>query len=530
MNNYLIFINKKNHINIINEKFNKDNLNDALKLINNVLKKHINNLFILPGGEIIKDKDKLLYSLLYVVNGGDKSFTINWDKENNEVYSICFFDKTQTHLLLWDAKAKANLVIYTLGSSIVYFLPIIWNIINGNKFDISKEDAIKQGRSIYNESYNYVIDDIIYKIYDNLSINEINTKYKLYLEAAKDLDKNLKDYKKKKRSEFLDKYAKRNDSEESKKEYKEIQQDYNDITAALKNGATTLTELKLALKHNIRVSIELDELTKETEKQIQTEREKPEVVFKKMSKYINMVIKGINPSVILCGAPGVGKTFRVKSQLKANGYIEGQNLHTIKGKCTARVLYTTLYNYKDKGQIIVIDDADSLVGPNAPEDCINILKGALDSSGDDEGRLVSYGVVGKINDDEGNPIPKRFHYNGGVIVITNWNAGSLDSALKGRSYMQDIDFTNEEILEIVRSIMDKIDPEHITIKSKNKAIDYLTKLANAGTDMEISIRTFSICAKIYEACADDPDFSDKDAESMIKEQMILQAARRKSKY
>ena len=284
------------------------------------------------------------------------------------------------------------------------------------------------------------------------------------------------------------------------------------------------------MKHNIRIVSELDASAKKAEKELQTKREDPDMVFKKMSKYINMVIKGLNPSVILCGAPGVGKTYRVKTQLKAHGYNEGHNLHTIKGKCTPRVLYTTLYEYQDKGQIIVIDDADGLVGPKAPEDCINILKGALDSTSDDEGRLVTYGIAGKLVDEEGIPIPKRFYYRGSVIVITNYNAGSLDTALRGRSYIQDIDFTTEEVLEIVKKIMPELDPEHLSLKSKTKAFDYLTELAKNGTDMEISIRTFGICAKIYEACSDDPDFSDKDAQSMIKEQMELQSARRKGKY
>ena len=74
-----------------------------------------------------------------------------------------------------------------------------------------------------------------------------------------------------------------------------------------------------------------------------------------MRKYVNMVIKGINPSVILCGAPGTGKTYNVKQQLKAAGYREGVNMYTIKGRCSARQLYMALYQYRAKGNIVVID-------------------------------------------------------------------------------------------------------------------------------------------------------------------------------
>ena len=244
-----------------------------------------------------------------------------------------------------------------------------------------------------------------------------------------------------------------------------------------------------------------------------------------MEGYIKMVLKGLNPSLILCGAPGVGKTFRVKKQLKEAGYKDGDNLYIIKGKCSPRHLYLALYKYKDKGDILLIDDADSLIGPKAPEDCINILKGALDSTNDAEGRLISYGIAGKITDDDGNELPKRFYYNGSVIIITNYNAGSLDTALRGRSYIQDIHFNVDQVLAIIKKLIPDISPEKLSLSAKEKAYKYLEELAHQKTEMEISLRTFSICAMLFESM-DDDDL----AKAMIKEQMKLQADRLKNKY
>lgn len=527
---FLDFI-KRNDI--ITEAFKYDEVNKAMDLILKVLKKHISKIYALPYGEYIKDGSKNLFAKWYLLANAEKSFTINWDQDKNEVYSISFFDKEQTHNLLWDKKAKSNLTIYTLGSSIVYFLPIIWTVAESDNYNITKEEAIKLGRSVYNEgkaneSYDLFIGKLNYEVFENISKTVIDDTFNLTLEAA--IDDDVKAFKKKKRSDAVIADADKKSSPEAKEKSKLAWKDYEEIRAAINGGADTMDKLKLAVKHNIRLTMELDKTYKEAEEKEKEERDDPQTVFKKMEKYVNMVIKGINPSVILCGAPGVGKTYRVKTQLKAHGYKEGHNLHTIKGKCTPRVLYTTLYEYQDKGQVILIDDADSLVGPKAPEDCINILKGALDSSTDDEGRLVTYGISGKLVDDEGIPVPKRFYYRGSVIVITNYNAGSLDTALRGRSYMQDIDFTTEEVLAIVKEIMPGIDPEHLSSASKMKALDYLEELANSGSNMEISIRTFSICAKIFEASADDPDFSDNDAKSMIKEQMRLQSDRLKGKY
>ena len=82
--------------------------------------------------------------------------------------------------------------------------------------------------------------------------------------------------------------------------------------------------------------------------------------------------------------------------------------------------------------------------------------------------------------------------------------------------------------------MPDIDKEHLSANSKIKAYDYLEELSNKDAEMEVSIRTFSICAKIFETAAGDSDFTDEDAKSMIKEQMKLQAQRsgrsKKGKY
>ena len=66
--------------------------------------------------------------------------------------------------------------------------------------------------------------------------------------------------------------------------------------------------------------------------------------------------------------------------------------------------------------------------------------------------------------------------------------------------------------------------------SKNKALDYLKELAHSGADMEISIRTFNTCARLFAVCENDPDMSDEDVESMIKEQMKNQSLRGGQKF
>lgn len=544
MNNFLSFLESRKQF--IIESFDNKDADKAFELIDKVLTKHIDGLVPLVGYTLIKQGSSEYYSKQYMVvskKNPDKSsmFQINFSqgKEKTDIYSIDFFKNVD---FLFTGKGKTDLTLYTLGSSIVYFLPIIWSVINSGKYNISKDEAIKIGREKVEdikEGFYYYVGALKYKIYENLSKNIIDETFKLEQHGTifngqttiNLMESELRDLKRKKIEDLRKArdIKDKNKTPENVKAWKQIIADIQDIDNAIKGGATTLGELKVACKHNVLISAEIDKKLADAAEKIEAEREDPELVFKKMQKYVKMVIKGINPSVILCGAPGVGKTYNVKQQLKAAGYHEGHNLCTIKGKCSPRILYTTLMEYKDKGCIVLIDDADGLVGPNAPEDSINILKAALDSEGEDEGRLVSYGIAGPLKDDEGNPLPKKFYYNGGVIVITNYQAGSLDTALRGRSFIQDIHFTTEDILNRIKSLLPAIDPEHLTSKSKIKALDYLTELSNSDAEMEVSMRTFGICAKIFETASGDTDFDEDDAKAMIKEQMKLQARREKKK-
>lgn len=543
MENFLNFLERRQKL--VTESFNNKDIDNAFEKIDAVLKKHIEGLIPLIGYVKVKQSDSEYMSKQYMVvpkkNPENASlFQINFKQsgDDSNVYSIDFFKDMD---ILWTGKAKANLTIYTMGSSIVYFLPIIWTVVNTGDYNLSEREALDLGRKIFKDEK--IKEGLIYRgtltyrIFENLSSNIINNVFELNIantifnnqQTIQEMEDDVRDYKNRKIKDLEYKRVHKNDSPEAKNAWRKAVEDIKDIDKAIRGGANTLQELRLALKHNLSVSMEIDKELEKAQQQFEAERDDPEMVFKKMNKYVKMVIKGINPSVILCGAPGVGKTFNVKKQLKAAGYNEGHNLITIKGKCTARVLYLTLHEYKDKGNIVLIDDADGLVGPGATEDCINILKAALDSTSDDEGRLVSYGVSGPLKDDEGTPMEKRFYYNGGIIVITNYQAGSLDTALRGRSFVQDIKFTTEELLDIIKKLMPAIDPEHLSPKSKIKAYDYLVELSNADAEMEVSIRTFGICAKIFETAAGDPDFTDDDAKSMIKEQMKLQAQRLKRK-
>ena len=507
--NFLDFVNKRAQM--INESISGKDLDKYMDQVEKLLKKHIDNLIPLVGYVNTRNGKNEFLSKQFIV-ASDKEgqavplFQINWLKSSDKLdpYSIDFFDNMD---LAFTGSAKSKLTIHTLNSSLVYFLPIIWTVVNTKNYNLSEKEAIEIGRTVFAKSDNikesmFYVGALRYRIFED----------------------NIDDYRKAKGREVLTAYANKNDSKEAMARYERLDREYKEIEKAILGGATSIKEIELAISKANTIYLQNSEIEKKLQAELDSKIEDPEIVFKKMEGYLNMVVKGVNPSLIICGAPGVGKTFKVKKFLKSHGYKDPDNMFIIKGKCTPRALYTALYNYRAKNNILLIDDADGLVGPKAPEESINILKGALDSTKDEQGRLISYSIAGKITDDDGNEIPKRFYYNGGVIVITNYQAGSLDTALKGRSYVQDIHFNTDQCLKIIKNLLPDLDNETLSMTSKTKAYDFLEKLAKT-TNFEISIRTFIICATIFESMDDD-----ELAKQMIKEQMKLQTIRRKEKY
>ncbi len=527
----------------MNEAFKASQFGKAKGLLLTLFKKEITKGFVGYLGiyDLKVDGNDYQSSVYYVMDKSHTNiaaFAINFLQSGESMvpYSVAIFGKDNADKFLWsrdsNASFKANLEIKMMGASIVYYIPVIANVINSGKFDISSEEAVKLGRKVYDTKNECVSWDMYfgaqkYHIYEGISEDKVIEKFHLNLghkyKKVGDTyqwinETELEDRKK----EVYAKMKTNTDPDVGKALYKE----YRQILNAIKGGATSLEDLECSVKKNVSVSSSIPGAA-EAQKKIEIAKSDPKTAFKEMQLYVKMVIKGIQPAVILCGAPGIGKTFRVKQQLKAAGYTMTAD-NTVKGKCTPRQLYLTLYNNKGKGDIVLVDDADSLVGPKAPEDCINILKAALDSTSDDEGRLVSYKVSGELKDDEGVPVPKSHYNKCGMIVITNYSVGQIDTALRNRAFTQSLDFSTKDLLEIIRGIMPNIESNRLSMTSKAKAMNYLEKLVEEGKPIEVSCRSFITCARIYENAEDDEAL--QLAEKMIAEQMRNSAIRGGKKF
>ena len=538
--NFLDFINKKNTLDANKSKFfesyKASDTDKVIKLIDKIIRKHVsaNILMIKSPDETIIDGQRYLTYTWGAWTGeatSIKKFTMlllnyKMSETSGNVYSVSFMNGQEWWNAQVGKKAKTPLTIYSMGASIIYMLPLIYKVLNTGDFNVDKSDIERYSNQIFKEAltYKWHFNALTYDIYENLSDENISDMYRVSQMIDEAVDRDVKSFRADLKQKVNNAYNdwKSDKTKEKREIRRQLEQEYQALLNAIRGGATTMEDIKVALKRNLNIEIDIPESVKEAEKKVETYKD-PKQQFKEMAVYVNGVIKGIQPGVILCGAPGIGKTYKVMQHLKAAGKRLGQNLEVFKGKASMRELYKSMYEYQNAGDIILIDDADSLVGKNAPEDCINLLKAALDSTSDDEGRYVTYKIAGRLTDDDGTPIPKAFHYRGGIIVITNYTIDKLDKAFRGRVFTQTLRFSNEQVLSLIKELVPTMDSAHLSMKSKMKAFDYIANLVAAKAKIDISIRMFVTCSKLYENQVSMGDVTDDDVKSMIKEQLENQA-------
>ena len=153
--------------------------------------------------------------------------------------------------------------------------------------------------------------------------------------------------------------------------------------------------------------------------------------YENVEKYIRSICGGQLRSMIVNGPPGVGKTFSVDAYLQQ--YSKAGNYKVVAGHMTLLTLYANLYYLRDAGQILVLDDVDSVYSQVTG---LNILKAAMDTK---PVRRVSWESTSAAL--AGLGLPSSFEYKGSVILISNigFNSskGKLNEhldALKDRSF------------------------------------------------------------------------------------------------
>ena len=216
-----------------------------------------------------------------------------------------------------------------------------------------------------------------------------------------------------------------------------------------------------------------------------------------VEKLVSMVASGVQPSAVVTGSGGLGKTYTVTKTLEAAGYTDVSDLAafevgtkirksksftTVKGYSTAKGLYRTLF--ENNGSVIVFDDCDAVLKDPV---ALNLLKGALDSYGK---RIISWNADMKDED-----LPRSFNFEGRVIFISNMTQDKIDQAIRSRSMMIDLSMTMDQKIDRMEFIAasEEFLPEYdATIKAD--ALALIRKIKSECK--EISLRTLIAVSKV----------------------------------
>ena len=215
-------------------------------------------------------------------------------------------------------------------------------------------------------------------------------------------------------------------------------------------------------------------------------------VLKEMTKAVK---EGNVRAMIVTGPPGVGKSFGVDEVLSKDDLFNalGQRkprYEIVKGAMSAIGLYAKLYEYSDKGNVIVFDDCDSVLLDDLS---LNILKAALDSS---KKRTISWNTDSRILRNEG--VPDKFEFKAGAIFITNIKFENVRSkklqdhlaALESRCHYIDLqmDTDREKCLRIKQIVQDgMLDSYEFEDVQRDEVVDFV--MENRTKMRELSLRT-----------------------------------------
>lgn len=219
--------------------------------------------------------------------------------------------------------------------------------------------------------------------------------------------------------------------------------------------------------------------------------------FSFVEKLVAMVAEGVQPSAVITGEGGLGKTYTVTKTLEAKGYKDISDLAEfqvgsvvnmrksftfVKGYSTPKGLYRTLFE-NNKG-IVVFDDCDAVLKDPIS---LNLLKSALDSYGK---RIISWNAEMREDD-----LPRSFNFEGRVIFISNLDEGKIDQAIRSRSMMIDLTMTTDQKIERMETIAQSAEfmPEY----DKTIVADAIALIRELKDDVkEISLRTLISVSKI----------------------------------
>jgi hypothetical protein len=231
--------------------------------------------------------------------------------------------------------------------------------------------------------------------------------------------------------------------------------------------------------------------------------------FELLDFYTEMVAKREQPSLLVTGPGGLGKTYSVLAKLQKLGIVnagdcgqvippdgDGKNgtlkptsprSTTRSSRATRLPRVSTGRSSRTRHRLVIFDDCDSVLRDPV---ALNLLKGALDSY---EKRVISWHSEA-IKDDG---LPPSFNFTGAVIFISNLPMHKIDQAVKSRAIPVDLSMSNEQKIERMEVIVcnEEFLPTY-PIEHKNAALELLRKIASEVPQADINFRSLIAVTRI----------------------------------
>jgi len=224
--------------------------------------------------------------------------------------------------------------------------------------------------------------------------------------------------------------------------------------------------------------------------------------FEVLEDIANSVITGASRSLIVSGPAGLGKSFTVEKVMR-EWDPEEKNHVFIRGYARATGLYKLLYQYRNPGQVIIFDDADSVFLDDV---ALNLLKAVADTT---ERRRVSWlSEAALIDEESASVIPRSFDFNGSIVFITNIDFdAAIDrgsrlaphlQAMLSRSHYVDLTMkTKQDYIVRIRQVVKQGLLSDLNWHEAGEVMSFIE--SNSETLRELSLRMVIKVARIRKA-------------------------------
>ena len=226
-------------------------------------------------------------------------------------------------------------------------------------------------------------------------------------------------------------------------------------------------------------------------------------IYKEIIEYIQLVIDKKLKALILCGPPGMSKTYIVRRTLHFSGKRPLFEYNIAKGSTIGVAeLYGLLYEYRDK--ILVLDDFDT---PLRNEDMVNLIKGITDSYARRVISLprdleISSGQAGSTS----SYYPEKFAFNGQVIIITNLPKSEIPKPLLSRAPTIEVNFDTKKVIEHIKKMMEFMHPK-IPMDIKEEVFNVMVDMYKKDPNMKVDFRRYMTAVEIR-YCLPKKDFDE----------------------